>query len=484
MADSTGRELNYGQALTGSLLLAAWVRRHLPAEEKIAVLLPASVAGALVNVGITLAGRVPVNLNFTAGREAMACACRQCGIRTVVTSQAFLGKAKIEAPAGTVFVEDIFKAAGKMRRLTAAVAARLLPARRLVPQMPAPDSLATVIFSSGSTGQPKGVMLSHFNLLSNIDAMAQVFWVGEGDRIVGVLPLFHSFGFTATVWFPLLTGCGAIYHPNPTDAKTIGKLVEKYRGTFLLATPTFCAQYTARCTREEFASLRFILAGAEKLREPVAKAFREKFGMDLLEGYGCTEMAPVVAVNIPDFEAGKDTQVGNKPGTVGHPLPGVSVRIVDPATREPLPPNQEGLLLLRGPNRMLGYLGQPERTAEVLEDGWYVTCDLATVDEDGFLRITDRLSRFSKIGGEMVPHLKVEEAIGQVIGDCPCAVTGIPDERRGERLVALYTHPDLTPQQLWQALSDAGLPRLCLPKLENIHEVASLPALGSGKLDL
>ena len=483
MADSSGRELSYGDALTASLLVADWMRKSRPDDEMVGVLLPPSTGGALANIGITLAGKVPVNLNFTAGREAMTAAMAQCRITTVVTSKAFLTKAKIEAIDGAVFIEDIFAQAGKFDKVLAALRARLVPAG-LLSAGKTPDSLATVIFSSGSTGTPKGVMLSHYNILSNIEAMAQVFWIGGQDRIIGVLPFFHSFGFTVTIWFPLITGCGVAYHPNPTDAKTIGSLVSKYKGTFLLATPTFCGNYMRKCSKEEFASLRFVLAGAEKLREPVANAFHDKFGLELLEGYGCTELAPVACVNTPDFKAGRDTQIGNKPGTVGRPLPGVAVKVVDPATMEPLPPNSEGLLLVKGPNRMLGYLGDPERTKEVMRDGWYVTGDIAAIDDEGFVRITDRLSRFSKIGGEMVPHLKVEEVIYGVVGDHACAVTGIPDEQRGERLVALYARPDMTPDQLWQHLSDTDLPRLWLPKRENIYQVDSVPTLGSGKLDL
>ncbi len=314
--------------------------------------------------------------------------------------------------------------------------------------------------------------------------MAQVFWLGETDRIVGVLPFFHSFGFTVTIWLPLVTGCGAAYHTNPTEANKIGELISKYKGTFLLSTPTFCASYTRKCTKEEFASLRFVLLGAEKLRESIAKAFHEKFDLELLEGYGCTEMSPVVAVNSPNFEAGKDTQLGNKAGTVGHPLPGIAVKVVNPATMEPLPANSEGLLLVKGPNRMLGYLGQPERTAEALQERWYVTGDIGALDDEGFIRITDRLARFSKIGGEMVPHLKVEESIYAIIGDHPCAVTGIPDEQRGERLIVLYTRQDMPPADLWQSLAATGLPKLWLPKRENMYQVDALPTLGTGKLDL
>jgi acyl-[acyl-carrier-protein]-phospholipid O-acyltransferase/long-chain-fatty-acid--[acyl-carrier-protein] ligase len=302
--------------------------------------------------------------------------------------------------------------------------------------------------------------------------------------VVGVLPFFHSFGFTVTVWLPLVSGCGAAYHTNPMEAPKIGEIVAKHRGTLLVSTPTFYSSYTRKCTVEQFASLRFVLVGAEKLRESIANAFHEKFGLELLEGYGCTEMSPVVAVNGPNYDAGRDSQLGNKPGTVGQPLPGITVKIVNPATMEPLPPDAEGLVLVKGPNRMLGYLNQAERTAEAVHDGWYVTGDIGALDDEGFLRITDRLARFSKIAGEMVPHLKVEEAIYAIIGEYGCAVTGIPDDQRGERLVALYTCPDTAPAELWQRLSETSLPKLWVPKRENVYQVDALPTLGTGKLDL
>jgi acyl-[acyl-carrier-protein]-phospholipid O-acyltransferase/long-chain-fatty-acid--[acyl-carrier-protein] ligase len=347
-----------------------------------------------------------------------------------------------------------------------------------------PDAPATVIFSSGSTGVPKGVVLSHYNVLANIRAIAQVYSFGRGDCIIGALPFFHSFGFTVTVWFPLISGGAVAYHPNPLDAKAIGGLVAKYRATILLSTPTFCTGYIRKCTREEFATLRYVLVGAEKLRESVAAAFRETFGVELMEGYGCTEMAPVVAVNAPGFAADRHVQIAAKPGTVGQPLPGVAVRIVNPDTREALPAGQEGLLLVKGANRMIGYLDRPALTAEAVENGWYNTGDIAAVDEEGFLKITDRLSRFSKIGGEMVPHLKVEEAVYAVIGEHRAIVTGVPDDQRGERLVVLYTRPDMTPAELWRALSATELPKLWVPKREDIFQVDSIPVLGTGKVDL
>ena len=476
MADSTGRELTFGRALAGGVLISDWLADNRRDEKMIGVLLPSTVGGALVNVGVALAGKTPVNLNYTAGREAMDHASSHCGLRTIITSRLFVEKLKLDVGDRAVFVEDLFK----LPKARAFLKARLLPARVLARGAQDPDALATVIFSSGSTGVPKGVMLSHYNIVANIEAMAQVFSVTGSDRLVGVLPFFHSFGFTVTIWFPMVTGCGVVYHPNPLDAKPIGELTARYHATMLLSTPTFCAAYVRKCSQEDFASLRLVLTGAEKLRDGVANAFEEKFGIRPLEGYGATEMAPVISVNTFDYQK----QKGNKPGTVGHPLPGVAIRIVEPDTRRPLPPNEPGLLLAKGCNRMQGYFGQPERTSEAIEDGWYVTGDIATMDDDGFLRITDRLSRFSKIAGEMVPHVRIEEALGEILGDSPCAVTAVPDEQRGERLVAVYVSATIPPTEVWGRLKQSSLPPLWIPKADDIHPVEALPTLGTGKLDL
>lgn len=483
MADSTGRELTYGRTLTAALLLAGYVRRQCAGQQNVGLLLPSTCGGALANLGVTFAGKTAVNLNFTAGKEGMAHAIQMASVRTVITSGAFLAKAKLEAPEGSIYLEDILQSVSRGAKLTALLKARLAPLSWLLPRA-GPDDIAVIIFSSGSTGIPKGILLTHFNIVSNVDAVLELFPLERRDRILGCLPLFHSFGYMATLWLPLMTGCGVVYHPVPTDAKTIGELIEKYKGTFLLSTPTFCQAYLRRCTREQFASLRFIVVGAEKLRDPLRKEFQERFGKELLEGYGVTEMAPVVAVNSPDYQDSKEPQPGHKPGTVGRPIPGVAARIVDPDTRQPLPPDQPGMLLVKGPNRMAGYLNAPELTAQVFHGDWYITGDIAAIDEDGFIRITDRLSRFSKIGGEMVPHVKIEELVSALTGGAPCAVVGLPDERKGERLAVLYTGAGYTPERIWRGLSASEIPNLWVPKLENIHYVESLPVLGSGKLDL
>ena len=489
MADSTGKDLAYGEALAGSLLLARRIGSDCPNQTMVGLLLPASVGGALANIAALLAGKVPVNLNFTAGPEAMTSAIRQCGIRTILTSRTFLAKAKLEEREGMVFLEDALAQVKPWQKVGAALCAFLLPSRilqRLCARGPTdPHQLATVVFSSGSTGTPKGVMLSHHNILSNIEAALQVFRLTRNDCMMGVLPFFHCFGFTHTLWLPLVSGFAAVYHPNPLDARTVGKMTAKHKATLLVATPTFYTAYLRKCSPEEFASLRLAIVGAEKLPEPLAKAFREKFHLDLLEGYGCTEMAPVITANSPDVAEGVVRQIGHKPGTAGRPLPGIAVKVVDWETGQPLGRNQEGMLLVQGPNQMMGYLGQPEKTAEVLRDGWYVTGDIASLDEDGFIRIADRLARFSKIGGEMVPHGKIEEVLlpmGE--GDASCAVTTIPDEQKGERLVVFYTHKNVSAKDLWERLCRSDLPRLWVPKPENFYYLETLPTLGTGKVDL
>ena len=487
MVDTTGTQLSYGKALVGSLMLSRWVTNHCANDRMVGVILPASVGGALANIAILLAGKVPVNLNFTSGQEAMTSAIERCRINMILTSRTFLTKAGIEEQPNMVFIEDIRKTFKPVSSALMAALAFLAPSRILelsFAKHQRPDDLATVIFSSGSTAIPKGVMLSHHNIISNIEGMCQVIRFTRDDRIMGVLPFFHSFGFSVSLWLPLLTGFGAVYHPNPMDAKTIGETIQKHKATLLISTPTFYAAYLKRCSTEEFASLRYSIAGAEKLRPHIAEGYKEKFGMDLFEGYGCTEMAPVISVNIPDVIHHNIRQIGHKPGTVGHPIPGVAAKVINPESGNALPFGQEGLLLVKGPNRMLGYLGEPELTQQALHDGWYVTGDIAAIDEDGFIRITDRVSRFSKIGGEMVPHTKIEESINQILGNTGCAVTAVPDEQKGERLVAFYCQNGVSAEDLWSKLNLTDLPKLWIPKRENLYWIESIPLLGSGKVDL
>jgi len=329
-------------------------------------------------------------------------------------------------------------------------------------------------------------MLSHYNIGSNIQQLEQVFGLDREDGMVGVLPFFHSFGFTGTLCLPAVCGVRVVYYPNPLDAKAIGPLVHQYALTFLLATPTFLQLYLRGCAPEDFGSLRVVMTGAEKLPERLATAFEEGFGIRPLEGYGCTECGPAVAVNTYDFRAAGFRQVGGKRGKIGHPLPGMCVRIVNTDNGSPAPVEQPGLLLVRGPNIMKGYLGRPDKTAEVLKDGWYTTGDIANIDEDGFLQITDRLSRFSKIGGEMVPHVRIEEKLHEFAGvtEQSFVVTGVPDQKKGERLVVLHKMADGKLEPCLEKLAKSDLPNLWKPRPEQFFHIDAFPYLGTGKLDL
>lgn len=489
MADSTGKSLSWGKALTASLLMAGWIRKNCRKQDMVAILLPSSVGGALANTATLLAGKVPVNLNFTSGAEAMAAAMNQCSIKTVITSRAFVAKAGIPLMKSMLYLEDMASGLSLIKKLCTSVIAFFMPPLALDYLYcwgdKNPDALATIIFTTGSTGRPKGVMLTHHNIVSNAEGFAQVFHLGKNDAVMGVLPFFHSFGLTATLWFPLIKGHRTVYHASPMDAATIGEMVRKHGATMLLATPTFYLSYAKKIPAEDFATLKYAVTGAEKLRPSIAKAFKEKFGVEMLEGYGCTELSPVVSVNVPDVADNGQKQTGTVHGTVGHPIPGVMVKVVDPDSPysgEELPPGTAGLLLVKGPNVMKGYYNDPVKTAEVIKDGWYNTGDIATVGENGFITITDRLSRFSKIGGEMVPHIRIEEMMAEILL-CECAVTALPDEKKGERLVAFYTG-DATPADVWALLSGTTLPKLWIPKRENLRSIEAIPTTASGKKDL
>jgi acyl-[acyl-carrier-protein]-phospholipid O-acyltransferase/long-chain-fatty-acid--[acyl-carrier-protein] ligase len=506
MADLQNPKVSFGSALARTVLLARRLRGVWTGQRMVGLLVPPSPVGAFVNLAAMLMGKVPVNLNYTVSEETIASCIRQCEIRTVLASRALVEKLKLKIPVETIFLEDLAgKSAGAKsdarwvapsfaEKATAALAAFLFPARFLErwlgrEKKASLDDLATVIFSSGSTGDPKGVMLSHYNVGSNVEQLEQVFALNSRDRFLGILPFFHSFGFTGTLCLPATIGAGVVYHPNPLDSKTIGPLVSDYSVTFLLSTPTFLQLYLRGCSAEAFGSLRVVMAGAEKLPERLATAFEEKFGIHPLEGYGCTECGPAVAVNTHDFRAAGFRQVGAKRGTIGHPLPGVSVRIAaldgEPGGAK-VPLGQPGILLVSGPNIMQGYLGRPEKTAEVLKNGWYSTGDVAMLDEDGFLQITDRLSRFSKIGGEMVPHIRIEEKLQELAGAVePCfVVTGVPDEKKGERIVVLHRLTEDKLKPCLDGLAQSDLPNLWKPRGDQFFHVEAFPVLGTGKLDL
>ncbi len=491
MCDSTSPRLNFISALTKTIYLGRRLKRIWGGQKMVGILLPPSVPGALVNFAALLMGKVPVNLNYTLSKNALASCIEQCDLKNVLTSKKFLDHLKLKVSVRTVLLEDVAGQPGALEKASAAIAACLFPVAVIEKWLGReeevkPDDLATVIFSSGSTGEPKGVRLSHFNIVSNIEQLGQIFAFGGKDRFLGVLPFFHSFGFTGTLGAPAVLGVGVAYHVNPLDARVIGELVRENEVTFLLATPTFLQIYMRGCQPEQFGSIQFAMVGAEKLPERLAVAFEDRFGLRPMEAYGCTECSPAVTVNSRDFRAAGFRQVGGKRGTIGHPLPGISVRIIDLDSGEELPAGKAGMMLVKGPNVMLGYLGMPEKTADVLQDGWYTTGDIAAIDEDGFVTITDRLSRFSKIGGEMVPHIKVEEMLHELAAatEQTFAVTGLPDEKKGEKLVVLHTMETNALAAAVRKLGSVELPNLWKPRKDQFLYVDQLPYLGTGKLDL
>jgi acyl-[acyl-carrier-protein]-phospholipid O-acyltransferase/long-chain-fatty-acid--[acyl-carrier-protein] ligase len=506
-ADAKSAKVSFGSALTRTMFIARRLRTQIGEQTMVGLLLPPSVGGALMNHALMVMGRVPVNLNYTSSNAIIAGCAEQCGIDVVITSRAFLERfPAMVIPGRTLLLED---ALGKPRltekmialamawTMPVACIKRMLGAHRVksIADEAAPtkldraarmDQLATVIFSSGSTGDPKGVMLTHFNIMANIRQVSQVFMLDGRDKILGILPFFHSFGFTAGLWLPAVQGVGVVFHPNPLDAQVIGGLVEKYKVTFMVATPTFLQGYMRRCTPESFGSLEYVLVGAEKLQERLALAFEDQFGIRPLEGYGCTECSPIVTVNARDYRAPGVRQVAARRGRIGHPLPGVSIRIVDIESGQPVQPGTAGMLLVKGPNVMRGYLGKPQKTAEVLHDGWYTTGDIAMMEEDGFLSITDRLSRFSKIGGEMVPHIRIEERLNELAetNEQLFAVTAVPDEKKGERIIVIHTLPEAKLSPILERFAQCDLPALWKPKANQFIHVGAIPVLGTGKTDL
>lgn len=489
MTDTTGRRLTGGRALIGSILLARRLAPIVRGDPAVGVLLPPSVGGALANLALALLRIPSVNLNFTVSADTFRSTIRQAKLRRVVTSRALLEK--IRRPAelpDPLYVEDLLGGTTTIQRWWAALLAIAAPAGWLGRARGFhADEPATIIFSSGTTGEPKGVVLSHHNLLSNVEGLMLAFRAQHDEALAATLPLFHSFGYTCGIWFPLLAGICAHYHPNPLDSPRIAQMIREERCTALFATPTFLLGYLRRAQPDDLRTLRWLITGAEKLRPQVADAFEQRFGIRPLEGYGTTELSPVVSLSIPHVVDGDLVETGWKPGSVGRPIAGVALRIVDPSTGAPRPPGEAGLLRVRGPNVMTGYLGRPDLTADVLRDGWYDTGDIASVDEDGFLFITDRLARFSKIGGEMVPHMVIEQIYQSALGDLTelaVAVTSVVDERRGERLIVLYTEAAGDPTRLHLIIEQSNLPNLWKPSPTDYVRVERIPVAATGKLDV
>jgi len=485
-------ELSRGKLLGAAAAMSRLLRRECE-DERIGIVLPAGKGAVVANLAVALAGKVPVDLNFTSGRAAIESSMKRANLRAVISATPFIQRlTDFPWPERVLKLDEIMPPL-KPQILAWWTMSILAPAPLLLRLLRIPKEgghkEAVLLFTSGSAGEPKGVVLSHRNILGNVSQFNVLLDAGKDDAILASLPFFHSFGSTVTLWYPLVEGVRIVTYPNPLETAKNAALIEKYKLTLLLATPTFLRGYLRKAELNQLRSLRLVITGAEKLPVDLAKSFQESFNQHVFEGYGLTETAPVVSVNLPEpkpKKPGEQVQPSSRLGSVGKMAPGIAAEIREPETDRKLSLHETGMLWLRGPNIFEGYLDDPERTAEVLRDGWFKTGDVGRFDEDGFLYIEGRLSRFSKIGGEMVPHEALEQKIITALGldgkdERLIAIVGVADETKGEA-VLLLAALDVDLAQLRDKLRDTGVPNLWIPK--KVSRVDSIPVLASGKLDL
>ncbi len=484
--------LSRSKLLGAAIALSDYLRKEFP-DERIAIVLPASKGSMVANLAVTLADKVPVDLNFTMGRAANESCCKRASLRVAISATQFMERLK-DFP----WPERVLKLDELMPRMKRQIFFQwmmsiLLPARLLLRLLKIPKEgghkEAVLLFTSGSTGEPKGAVISHRNVVGNVSQFRQLLDATKDDAILASLPFFHTFGSTVTLWYPIIEGVRIVTYPNPLEATKNAALIERYKLTLLLATPTFLRGYLRKVEPDKLRSLRLVITGAEKLPLELAKNFEERFKQRVFEGYGLTETSPVVSVNLPEPQStkpGEQVQPSSQLGSVGKMAPGIAAEIRHPETGAKLSLHESGMLWLRGVNIFEGYLHDAERTGDVLQDGWLNTGDLGRFDEDGFLYIEGRLSRFSKIGGEMVPHETIEDKIVDSLDlsgrdERTIAIVGVQDEAKGEALV-LLSAVDIDLAELRSKLHDAGVPNLWIPK--QVQRVESIPVLASGKLDL
>jgi len=495
---SDDTEIHFDRILAAAIAFSKFIKTETD-QPRVAIVLPPGKAGLIANLAVLFAGKVPVNLNFTAGHEAIRSSIRQAGVDRFITADPFVRKISTfpwPPNRDLIFIERVLPSL-KKKIITWAAVSKILPAKVLGSLLGlnkrGGDDEATLLFTSGSSGEPKGVALSHRNVLANVSQFATRLNLNDGSAILGCLPLFHSFGCTVTLWFPVIEGINLVTYPSPLETKRLAELIALHQVNVLLATPTFLRGYMKRIDPAQLASLKLVVTGAEKLPQSLAQAFEEKFGVRPQEGYGLTETSPATNVNLPDLpeENQSHTLPSSRSGSVGQMLPGLAIKLTDPATDVEVPLNQQGIIWFKGSNVFQGYLNNPKKSAEVLRDGWFRTGDVGRVDDDGFLYIEGRISRFSKIAGEMVPHETVEAAVNKVLGldtesERKIAIVGVPDEQKGEAILLLSTIAGAALEQecidLRYKLLDEGLSSLWCPK--QIIPCEEIPMLASGKLDI
>src|SRR6266536_3571209 len=462
--------LTYKRLLVGAAILGTKLMPLAGEGRAIGVMLP-NANGAVVTVlGLMTAGRVPAMINFTAGAANILAACKAAQIDTILSSRAFIEKgrltnliAAIEKAVKIVYLEDVrasITAGDKIRGL-------LNAGKPLVERKP--DDWAAILFTSGSEGVPKGVVLSHRNMLANAEQAAARIDFSREDKVFNVLPVFHAFGLIVGVMLPLVFGVRVYVYPSPLHYRTVAELIYGVNATIMFGTDTFLAGYARVAHPYDFRSLRYIVAGAEPVRESTRRTYMEKFGLRILEGYGVTETAPVLALNTPMF---------NKFGTVGRLMPGTEARL------EPVAGVEEGgRLYVRGPNVMLGYLkAENPGVLETPPEGWHDTGDIVTIDSQGFVTIKGRAKRFAKVGGEMISLAAVEMIAADLWPNVLSAVVAVPDARKGERLILVTQQKDATRSQFMVFARERGASDLMLPS--EIMILDQMPLLGTGKVDM
>ena len=469
-------EYSYNDLLKMALMLSRLVERHTAGNERVGLLLPNLAPTLGLLIGLTARRRVPAMLNYTAGVDAMQAACTAAEVRTIVTSRAFVEQAKLAdklaALAGIelLYLEDLRESIGLGDKLWLMAWAIHRPRAFELPT--SPEEAAVVLFTSGSEGKPKGVVLPHRAILANIAQVRAVIDFSVDDKVLNALPVFHSFGLTAGALLPVLTGASLFLYPTPLHYRIIPELAYDRNCTVLFGTSTFLGNYARFAHPYDFYRLRYVVAGAEKLSEAVRNTWFEKFGIRIFEGYGATETAPVLAVNTP---------MAFRSGTVGNLLPGIEAKLLQVPGID-----RGGILHVRGPNVMAGYLkadrpGVLQPPASDAGEGWYETGDVVEFDDEGFVKIVGRVKRFAKIAGEMV-SLEVVEKLAVATSPAQThAASSQPDAAKGEALVLFTTDGALSREQLAAKARDLGIPELAVPR--KIHKVDALPLLGTGKVD-
>lgn len=488
MTGALGLKLSWGKALAHAITLGKRIRKGYAEEKEIGIMMPASVGSALANIAVLMAGKVPVNLNYTGPHSVVEAVMKRRNLRTVFTSRKLLRRSGFPDREEYVHFYEMLSSIPRHETLWNYILAYVLPsslAERRLMHRGDMDDLATIMFTNGATGLPKGAMLTHHNVTTNIESVTEALRLDWRDMIMGVLPPFHCFGFTITLWLPLVSRIRVTYHPNPLHAKGVGRMVQKHRASILIGTPSFFALYTRGCTAEQFSSLRLAMAGGQKLQPAIAEAFERRFGLELHEGYGCTELSPIVSVNVPSVRHHRGRQITARKASVGRPVPGIIVRIVDPESHEELPNGSAGMVLVRGANVMRGYVDDPHGTSLAIRDGWYYTRDIGMMDRDGFLHIHDRITRLSKIAGQTVQHAVVEELLRKADagGNRQYAVVSLPHPVRGQRLAVVYEGPELDPGPLLRKPACSETPNLWLPAARDFVRVPAIPRLPNAEPD-